>query len=600
MRSVSRLKPYLYGSAALALAGAALFSSRHVAAATTQQPVYVYLMARITDHVNLDMSEDRLRHVISEVERYRQAYPQTHTTATVLFSGAVSKALQDRNPQTHILDFVKDSIHRGVIEAAYDGTDEPTYDVRPMLNIQTGMSPDDRWKMRQTVARQFLSENRDPLKGGPANGSGGLKAMQEVFGPAAYLMGMELAAEQYRPPVKVTSGPLGAPPPGGTHAAYGVFREWGGDTETLQMLRPYNSAALMFGVPAANPAQLPGYREAVSHFGKLMSPAPDTSPELYWQDYVLRVSESAPPVHPVKAIDGLEALQGVLNNANRSTVQVVEVELGAAQNYLQADFGKTAANAPVKYAYEHPQSPYLPANALRSTAEVNAGWDKENASLKWLAEQYFPNNLGSHFVSNADLAKMAGASTGFRISTPALRTALDDAIAKIGIDTHLFNYLRVEDHYLSLAEVFQVLADELAEYHRTGKLPESVQAAKVYGPYRLVTGHGPNIGEISAGDLETACAQFAPALHDDIVEPSNGIQRNSIRPLLKIDGMDLNPAQMIRLMALALNNPAPETKLPVRMSYMVAEAGAVVPKTRPLFDIGFVWTLKPAPLAIGN
>ena len=34
------------------------------------------------------------------------------------------------------------------------------------------------------------------------------------------------------------------------------------------------------------------------------------------------------------------------------------------------------------------------------------------------------------------------------------------------------------------------------------------------------------------------------------------------------------------------------------MLYMLAEAGGILPKSRILYDIGFVWTLKPAPLAI--
>ena len=76
--------------------------------ATGQQPVYIYLYARVTDHVNVEMSEDRLRHILPAVERFRQSHPEAHASATILFSGAVSKALQDRNGQTHIVDFVKD------------------------------------------------------------------------------------------------------------------------------------------------------------------------------------------------------------------------------------------------------------------------------------------------------------------------------------------------------------------------------------------------------------------------------------------------------------------------------------------------------------
>ena len=88
-------------------------------------------------------------------------------------------------------------------------------------------------------------------------------------------------------------------------------------------------------------------------------------------------------------------------------------------------------------------------------------------------------------------------------------------------------------------------------------------------------------------------------LHEDAANP-NGVPKNSVVPLMKLHSLNLNPAQMIRLMALALANPAPETKLPVRMTYMMGEIGTFLPKTRPLFDTGLVWTLKPAPLAIGD
>jgi hypothetical protein len=594
-RITNRINHFSYALAAIGL----LFGVS-LAGAPGQQPVYVYLFAKVTDHVHLEMTEDRLRHILPEVELYRKSHPEAHASATILFSGAVSKALQDRNGQTHIVDFVKDYIRRGVIEPGYDGTDEPTYDVRPLLKLSLLESPQDRWKERQTIADQFLGEARDPLTGAPASGTGGLKEMQEVFGKAAFIKGLELAIESYRPPLKQKRTPIPAgtpvPAPGQFGPKLGVFREVGGDTETLQMLRKYNAGAIMFGFPATNPAQVPGFSGKLLHFGDLMSPAPETAPELYWQDYVLRVSEASPPVRGVKGLEGTEILKSILDKAPRSKVQVVEVELGAADNYLKPDFVRTATNAAMKYAYDHPQAPQLAPEVLLSADEVKAAWSKEDALLKWLTQDFFRDNAGSQFVSSAGLAKMAEPPTGFSISTDSLRAQLTEALKKPGIDPRLFDYLQVDGHFLSLAELFQVLTDELAEFHKTGKLPQSVKVAKVYGPFRLVTGHGPNDGEVSAGDIESLCADIDAPLHDDT--SNTGVPSNSVPPLMKVKGLDLNPAQMIRLMGLTLANPAPETKLPVRMLYMLGEAGGILPKTRILFDIGFVWTLKPAPLDI--
>jgi len=416
--------------------------------------------------------------------------------------------------------------------------------------------------------------------------------MQAVIGPAASLWGLELAVKTTRPATRVRTVP-GSPPSTVPLPVTGIFTEVGGDTETLQALRPYNSLAVMRGIAAVNPAQFVGFREASRRFGALMAPIPEAAPEIFWQDYVLRMSEAYGPIHPVKAQDGVEAVKGVLDTAPRQTIQVVRVELGGVEKYLQPAFAKTAPNAPLKYAYDHQADPKLPADALRPAAETEAAWTKEDTVMQWLAEVYLPANAGSRFVADGDLLKMVGPPAGFDIATGDLRSALTEMLAKWGNDTYPFSYIRVNGRYLSLAELFQVLTDELAEFHRTGKLPETVKTVKVYGPIRLVTGHGPNIGEVTVGELARTCADLAGPLHDD---SSTELPKNAIPPLLKINGMDLNPAQVLRLMAQAVVNPAPDTSLRVRMTYMLAEAGGVFPKSRDLIDDGFVWTIKPAPL----
>jgi hypothetical protein len=166
-------------------------------------------------------------------------------------------------------------------------------------------------------------------------------------------------------------------------------------------------------------------------------------------------------------------------------------------------------------------------------------------------------------------------------------------LAKWGNDTFPFSYLRVNNRYLSLAELFQVMTDELAEFHRSGKLPDSVKTVKVYGPIRLITGHGPNVGEVTVAELARVCSELSGPLHDD---SSASVPKNAIPPVLKVNGIEMNPAQALRLMAQALVNPSPEASIRVRMTYMLGEAAGNFPKSRPLSDDGFVWTFKPAPL----
>jgi hypothetical protein len=576
------------------LAALGALSAGYAAAAPTDRPVYIYLYARMSDHVNLEMTEDRLRHILPMAQKYRQMHPEAHIIATVLFSGAVSKALQERNSQTHILDFVKDYVHRGVIEAGYDGTDEPTYSQRPTLVFTDNESPEECWLLRQKIAAQTLAEARDPLTGAPVAGDGGLKEMQAVFGPPATLKGLDLALKTDRAHGRYYArGETPGPIPGGVAPVSGIFTEVGGDTETLQALRSYNTHAIIFGVPAVNPAQLPGYREGVAHFGDMMAPLPETAPEVYWQDGVLRISEAARNVRPVKAFSGVEALKTQFSQVNRATLHVIQVELGAPEAYLTLAFAKTAQNAPLKYAYDHPQSPKLPADDRLPAADVTAAWSKEDEALRWLSGEYFPANAGSRTVDGGDLMKMAGESTGATISTASLQAQLAELMSKWRHDTFTPSYLKVDDHFLSLAEWFQVMTDELAEFHRTHKLPQSVKVAKVSGPIYVVTGHGLNVGDAKVDDLATLCADIAGRLHDD---SSREIPNNAIPSVLKLNGTQLNPAQALRLMAQALADLAPEKTIPIKMTYMVDELGGALPKSRPMGYVGFVWTLKPAPL----
>jgi hypothetical protein len=131
--------------------------------AAIQQPVYFYLYSRVTDHVNMDITEARLRRLLPMIGQYRKENPQANVSATILFTGAVSQALADRNKKTHIKDFVLKYKKMGIIEIGYDGTDEPTYDHRPMIDESIEQKPyQERWLER---ARNFWSRRGTRLRG---------------------------------------------------------------------------------------------------------------------------------------------------------------------------------------------------------------------------------------------------------------------------------------------------------------------------------------------------------------------------------------------------------------------------------------------------
>jgi len=121
------------------------------------QAVYIYLYSRFTDHVNLDLTEGRLRRVLSMLEKNRQEHPEAHVCATILFSGAMSRALAEGNGKTGNKDYVLDFVRRGVVQVGYDGDDEPTYKNRPVVEFSESQTSEDRWLARVKTAKAILT-----------------------------------------------------------------------------------------------------------------------------------------------------------------------------------------------------------------------------------------------------------------------------------------------------------------------------------------------------------------------------------------------------------------------------------------------------------
>lgn len=539
-----------------------------------RQPVQIYLYARVTDHINLDLSEARLRRLLPMLERYRNEDPAAHITATILFSGAISQALAGRNGQTHIVDYVKDYIRRGVIEPGYEGADEPTYTHRPLNDFSQTKNAEDRWLVRLHTAEKLLTASRNPVTGALETGDpGGLKEMQEVFGQAACITGATLAA---------------------TDAMVGMMPEVGPDSETVHEIRRLNSQAIMFGVPDGSPVHGPGplYRSWVFKFSRDMSPVPEAPPELYWQDNVLRSSESGlADLRLFRASDGAEPLQKMTASLERSRIRIVHVELANPRNQLKQSFpGSTLA-----YAYNHPDQPAVPQDALRPAAEVDAAYAREDGVLQWLTHDFFPANTGSRFVSSSDLRKMAGPATGYNIDVPKLRSALEDTLRDWAGKPDPPKYILADGHYLSLADMFQVMTDALAGFSRDGKLPSSVRVAPVFGPTETTKDSGPNSGEVTVASIARVCASLSAGLHDDAWRP---VPRNSIPFRVTVDGIGLNAAQFLRLMAEALVTPNPAAKLQVRATSMFWGQDVTFLRTRSIRDEGASWTFKPAMLTL--
>jgi hypothetical protein len=540
-------------------------------------PIQLYLQANISDHVNLQITEDRIRRIVSLIDKYRKEHPDAGVTATVLFSGAVSEALAERNAQTHIVDLVKDAVRRGAIEVGYDGTDEPTYKNRPLVEMKEN-TPEGRWLARATTAEKFLTEARDPITGAREPGkTGGLKKMQEVFGEAACVTGIGLSVPTLA----------------------NITPDFGSDSEAVHQLRRYNKQAVMFGLPDENPLHSVAYRGWSEKFSKDLSPYLITAPEVFWQDGVLRTSEAVGVDNQLfRANNGAAAFSYVLKRLDRNKVRVIHIELASERAYLTKPFRNDFTYPPTRYAYAHPDHPALPSEALVSKSAVDAAFVKEDELLDWLTDDFLPDHRESRFLSNTSLKKMTAPAWGFDVPMTTLRPAVLGMLKAWGDQPEPPKYLSVGDFYfLSLAETFQVLADALTDQQRSGKLPSTVRVAEVHGPLQVASGLTPVLGEVTAESVAKIAADLAAKLSDETWRP---VPNNVIPISVKIDGLNLNPAQFLRLMAEALVAASPNARLEVKAESMFASRDYLGMRTRAARDMGVVWTYKPAPLSLSG
>lgn len=543
-----------------------LISAASGSALAAKQPVYIYAFSRFGDFVNIDMTENRLRDTVTAVEAARQKFPDTKLTLTVLLSGALSQALNDRNSKTHIKDYLLDARSRGVIEIGYDGTDEPTYQIRPYADLSRAKTGEERWRLRAETMEKFLTEARDPKDGRVIPGkSGGLKAMQEVFGEAVCIKS--------------------------------VSDEVGGDSEYVHRIRRYNTKAIMWGLLDRDPSTvIHGYRGSVREFGKDMSPLPESSPELNWIDNVLRTAESSDAaIRNVPANEGPAAVQKIVGAIDRGRVHIIHLELGPARMYLSNIYASEPLYPPMKLAYDHPDNPKLPPEAFPSSDKLEAARANQRATLEWLAREFFHADPGSRFVSSTDLMQMTQPAMPKSVSVAELEASLSNVVKEWGTDTYLPSFITVGKQYLSLTDTFTAMANILAEQHRTGKRPQIVPVRRIYGPIETPDEHGPAVGEVQASSVANLCTDLVSRLNDDSWKP---MPSNIVPAWFDVNGHRVTAGQFFRLMAEAVAERSLDRTLKLKMTYNHSNEGLEYPKTRTVEDQGGTWTFRPAPLRI--
>jgi hypothetical protein len=287
-------------------------------------------------------------------------------------------------------------------------------------------------------------------------------------------------------------------------------------------------------------------------------------------------------------------MKTLLDKLDRSHVRIIHVEVSDVRMYLDPNYREGFLYPPTRLAYDHPDQPYLPKGARLPEKDVTEAYARQDALLKWLAEEFLPANPGSRFVSSTDLKELTSPSLGADIPVDALTKATSELLKTWGTDLNPPTYLEVAGRYLSLADSFAILVNVLSE-RNSGRSPKSVRLAKVYGPLEVPSDHGPALGAVPVSSITRVCSKIVDKLNDQTWHP---VPNNVVPAWLEVEGIRVNAAQFLRLMLEALVASTPETKLNVKMTNMLTYPGIMYPKTRVPQDQGGTWTYKPAPLRL--
>ncbi len=530
-------------------------------------PVYVSLFTSLDDHLNIEITEERLVRVLQMVETLGRRSPTSRPTCLVLFSGAVSDAFYERDAATHLLGRVKEGVKAGTLDAGYDGNQEPTFVMRPRPNFRGARTGEQRWLAREQAADWFLTEYKNPITGEPdPDRPGGLKRAAEVLGSLAY--------------------------------ATGVAQDIGGDSEVVHVLRRLGLDPVLQGVPentTFSARLLAGFGGSALGTGRAMSPEPGFVPEMFWMDNVLRLSDtSGAPVKVFVANQGPEALQKILDGLDWSRPHVIRVQLAHPSIYLKPGFGGGRHTTPLEWAYDNPRAAHLGADGIQARDQIDAAYAREEAVLAWLTDAYFTANPGSRFVSLGELKRSARPAVGQSVGLETLRGA---AAAFLDEWTAIGNYppgsARSGDQDFSIADMFQMLATALARRAAGGADEGPVTLRHVYGPLETTDETGPAGKVVRVRDVVTAAATLAPALSRDTWKP---LPDNAVPTWVDVGNIRVNSAEFLRLMAEALLAAEPDTELTTRISYMSTPVAESFPKSRKRSELGPLWTLKPARL----
>ncbi|BAO43311.1 hypothetical protein [Thiolapillus brandeum] len=444
-----------------------------------KQPLYFFLFTHTEDPFNHELSEERYLRLIPEVEARAAAHPDAHLTWTIMFQGTDARAITERNPQTGVVDLLRDAADTGVVEFGYHAHHEATYLNRPQVDF----TEDTSWTELVEGMVDWLGCMKDVVYGGCiASEGGGIQAVEENLGPVQVVSGSYLLAD-----TAYESGPA-------SHAARKLLPE----------------RLLGFGYPDHGPFGQEDKREKVAALMQRLTPDHRTSSTLFWADNVIKMNGGS----PMDGTRGIDPLKGpvfaasMLEGLDRQRPNIILT--GLASKYLYTK--QIPQNSPTIYGYAHPQNPELPQELLNTPEEKERYYQQSLATLDYLLDEVLPGNPNSRFVSSKEVINMVAPEAYWEVSPRQLLR-----MTRWGLknwDSRPPDWVTDGSNYYSLRDWFVLLTMALNDPARyvfsagtgTDSQPNTLHLPMAYGPLKTSSADQPQ--EISRKNLENIIRQL--------------------------------------------------------------------------------------------
>jgi|GEM_PF-2434165 hypothetical protein len=520
-------------------------------AKSNSEPFYFYLFTHTEDPFNHELSEERYLRLVPEVAKVAKENPDAHLSWTIEFMGSDANTVAERNPQTGVVDLIKEHMADGVIEIGYHAHHDPNYQNRP----QTQFTNNSSWEELVSGMDSWVSCRKDLAQGGCVSDTGGgVVTIQDIFGEAKLVSGLFTYNDME------TDGP------------------W-----AVHALRKYLPGRLLgFGFSDHSPkSKDPTRQAALKALMTLMTPSVETSGSLVWIDDVIRMHDGDPlnDVTGVGLKEGKDFLAKKLAKVDRARPHVLNV--GIASKYIYTPKGMS----PTQYGYLNTAAPQLK-NPL-SRQEIETNYQTAKTSLQYLAKDVVRDNPGTRFVGNDDLIQMVAPAEYWQVSKDKLDVLARWLLLKWTDRPPAF----VSDgtDFYSLRDLFILLAKAIASDY-----PQSVELTFAYGPFEEVM--DTDALGLDAADLKTAAKSIT-----DTLAPTKQWQltpKNTLTSTYQVGGQSLTVTQLLYAMAQLYASTVANTPL----NTFEVPATQSMPETLAIMAglsctdrcQGTIWSLKPA------